>query len=113
MCDQVAVMYRGEIVERGQVAEVFAHPRHPYTQGLLGAVPDIESKDARLFAIPGEVAGPMTEIKGCPFHPRCILALNKCQGGEFSLKLVAEGHESACIRQADVATLGAVRGTDV
>jgi oligopeptide/dipeptide ABC transporter ATP-binding protein len=113
MCTQVAVMYRGRVVEHGAITELFSRPMHPYTHGLLGAVPDIESSDARLFSIPGEFVDPTTEISGCSFHPRCPLALARCRTGEFPLQgAEVDGHESACIRRAEVAMLGNSRRLD-
>ena len=106
-CTQVAVMYRGQIVERGAVADVFSSPMHAYTHGLLGAVPDIESANPGLLAIPGEIPGAAVDIPGCQFHPRCALAADRCKTGEFPLQKVAPDRESACIRASDVTRLGA------
>ena len=70
--DKVNVMYAGEIVERGEVAEVLSSPRHPYTRGLLAAVPRLDApKDAPLMDIPGTVPPPTDWPSGCAFHPRC------------------------------------------
>ncbi len=75
----VNVMYAGEIVERGEVAEVIRHPRHPYTQGLLAAVPRLDApKDAPLADIPGTVPPPWDWPVGCAFHPRCPKARPEC-----------------------------------
>ena len=75
----VHVMYAGEIVERGPVASVLAHPRHPYTQGLLAAVPRLDApKDAPLADIPGTVPPPWAWPTGCAFHPRCPRARPEC-----------------------------------
>jgi oligopeptide/dipeptide ABC transporter ATP-binding protein len=106
ICSQVAVMYQGQFVERGPTDELFATPMHPYTHGLLGAVPDIDAPDPRLFAIPGDGAAANTDISGCPFHPRCPLAVEACRSGEFPLVTVAgTDRETACIRSADVTGL--------
>ena len=70
--DKVNVMYAGEIVERGEVADVLSSPRHPYTRGLLAAVPRLDApKDAPLMDIPGTVPPPTDWPSGCAFHPRC------------------------------------------
>ena len=80
----VHVMYAGEIVERGPVAEVLAHPRHPYTQGLLAAVPRLDApKDAPLADIPGTVPPPWDWPSGCAFHPRCPKARPECAAASF------------------------------
>ena len=76
----VNVMYAGEIVERGEVAEVLKRPRHPYTQGLLTAVPRLDApKDAPLQDIPGTVPPPWKWPSGCAFHPRCPKARPECR----------------------------------
>ena len=76
----VNVMYAGEIVERGEVAEVLKRPRHPYTQGLLAAVPRLDApKDAPLQDIPGTVPPPWNWPSGCAFHPRCPKARAECR----------------------------------
>ena len=76
----VNVMYAGEIVERGEVAEVLRNPRHPYTQGLIAAVPRLDApKDAPLKDIPGTVPPPWAWPSGCAFHPRCPKARPECR----------------------------------
>ena len=81
---EVYVMYAGEVVASGAVAEVLAHPRHPYTQGLLAAVPRLDApRDAPLADIPGTVPPPWDWPKGCAFHPRCPKAVAACSADSF------------------------------
>ena len=80
----VHVMYAGEIVERGLTREVLRHPRHPYTQGLLAAVPRLDApQDAPLTDIPGTVPPPTNWPSGCAFHPRCRFAKPECSSSSF------------------------------
>ena len=81
----VNVMYAGEIVERGEVRQVLDRPRHPYTKGLIAAVPRLDApKDAPLADIPGTVPPPTDWPSGCAFHPRCPLARPSCAAADFS-----------------------------
>src|SRR5437764_13211751 len=77
MCNKLAVMYAGKIVEAGSVRELFNNPRHPYTKGLLGSMPKLGSKEP-LFAIPGQPPDLATLPSGCAFHPRCAEGLPRC-----------------------------------
>ncbi len=79
MCERLAVMYAGKIVEAGTVRELFNHPKHPYTKALLGAMPKLGSKE-KLFAIPGQPPDLAHLPSGCAFHPRCPEALPRCAG---------------------------------
>ena len=81
----VNVMYAGEIVERGAVRSVLDSPRHPYTQGLIAAVPRLDApKDAPLADIPGTVPPPTNWPTGCAFHPRCKFAKTECSSPDFN-----------------------------
>ena len=79
VCDDIAVMYTGRIVETGPAEKVLAHPRHPYTRALLGAVIDLDDDLAPAAPIPGSLPDPGEIPAGCSFHPRCPLAGPECQ----------------------------------
>jgi oligopeptide/dipeptide ABC transporter ATP-binding protein len=82
VCDDVVVMYAGEVVEAGPAADVLADPRHPYTQRLLDARPDLDGWGRRLTAIPGRVPPADSDIVGCAFMPRCEYAGLGCEGDQ-------------------------------
>ena len=96
MCSRVCVMYAGRIVEQAPADALFAHPAHPYTQGLLGALPDMIGPRRRLSAIPGGVPEPWNLPPGCAFAPRCDRATADC-ARQPPLLRVEDGHEAACI----------------
>ncbi|MEH7344361.1 ABC transporter ATP-binding protein [Bacillus sp. JJ1532] len=79
MCDRVIVMYAGEVVEESQVVDLFDHPRHPYTKGLLASLPDINEQKEYLSSIPGIVPAPGKMPAGCRFAPRCSFAHDRCK----------------------------------
>jgi peptide/nickel transport system ATP-binding protein len=97
MCDRVAVMYLGKIVEIGSVMDIFKNPLHPYTKGLLGSVHKIGGGHERLFSIEGTVPLAMNLDDRCGFYDRCIYKdKDKCSGAEPGLVEVEEGHFVAC-----------------
>jgi oligopeptide/dipeptide ABC transporter ATP-binding protein len=102
MCDDVAVMYAGRIVEHADVREIFNRPAHPYTLALLEAVPKVDRRVDRLYAIPGSPATGYAEHVGCPFAPRCALAVPKCRTERPPLIAVKPGHASECWRAEDI-----------
>lgn len=115
ICDQVAVMYAGRIVEVGPVAEVFLDPRHPYTRGLLESQPTLDNialdGSARLPSIPGMVPTLSELPPGCAFHPRCPRATDVCR--HLVPQMAGEGRQVACfhpVSQTDEDTI-AVAGT--
>lgn len=95
-CDRMAVLYAGRIVEMGPTETVLRAVKHPYTQGLLAAIPRPENRGRPLSAIPGSVPGGLETLPGCPFHPRCGLARDLCQEVCPPLLPVGEGHWVAC-----------------
>ncbi|ASJ05129.1 ABC transporter ATP-binding protein [Thermococcus barossii] len=96
MADRVAVMYAGKIVEIGSVDQIFKNPLHPYTQGLLRAVPNPMAKIERLETIPGTVPNLIEPPSGCRFHPRCPRVMGICKEKVPELKEMEPGHFVAC-----------------
>ena len=101
--DRALVMYAGRAVETAGVRELYADRRMPYTAGLLGSVPRLDApRGERLVPIPGAPPSLVTLPAGCPFAPRCPLALEQCRQSEPALTPVAPGHAAACIRTDQV-----------
>lgn len=98
VCDEVAVMYAGEIVERAPVDALFASPQHPYTIGLLGSMPRLDSSDAELAAIDGIVPNMAALPPGCRFAPRCPFVREICTQAPPAIVPIGPSHESRCIR---------------
>jgi oligopeptide/dipeptide ABC transporter ATP-binding protein len=95
-CQSVLVMYGGRVAEYGPVEEVFGAPRHPYTQRLLAAFPDIGRPGAALTGIPGAPPRLSDLPSGCRFHPRCPLATERCRAEAPAPHAVGAGHHAAC-----------------
>ncbi|WP_409291348.1 ABC transporter ATP-binding protein [Peribacillus sp. SCS-37] len=96
ICERVAVMYSGRIVEEADVRTIFQDPKHPYTIGLIQSVPDMRDKKERLYSIPGNVPKPGAAKPGCPFAPRCAHAMEKCVTKTPSLKSLNDGQKVRC-----------------
>lgn len=94
VCDKVAVMYAGRIVEHSNTKQIFDKPLHPYTQGLLESLPTSKSK--KLKPIKGQPPSITENISGCPFHPRCKFKMDKCVSNEPELLEIESGHKTAC-----------------
>ncbi len=90
LVDRVAVMYAGNIVEVGDVTQIFKRPRHPYTQGLIGSIPRVGGERTRLSGIAGSAPSPRNWPSGCRFHPRCPRAMPICQAEPPILLPVAD-----------------------
>jgi len=100
VAQRVVVMYAGKVVEEATVEELFAHPRHPYTQGLIRSIPRIDAdaaRGSRLASIPGTVPSLVAPPPGCRFAPRCAYARDACTQATPALREVAPGHRVACI----------------
>ena len=101
MCDRVAVMYAGNVVEHGSILPIFKDPKHPYTQGLLDAIPIIGKRQKRLNVIPGTVPNLIYPPLGCRFHPRCAHAMPKCGKEKPGEMEVEDRHFASCFLYGD------------
>ncbi|MCE3201834.1 ABC transporter ATP-binding protein [Paenibacillus sonchi] len=96
MADYVIVMYSGQIVEEGGVVELFNHPKHPYTRGLLKSKPVVGQRLEELYSIPGQVPNPLTLEQSCYFHDRCEHCMPVCRSRQPRLKELDGGQKTAC-----------------
>jgi oligopeptide/dipeptide ABC transporter ATP-binding protein len=98
MCDRVAVMYAGKVVETAPTWELFDRPAHPYAEALRNSVPDVRVGVSRLYAIEGYPPSIYEKPLGCPFAPRCAYVMPHCRR-EFPPEVeVAPGHRASCWR---------------
>ncbi|HEX3015609.1 MAG TPA: oligopeptide/dipeptide ABC transporter ATP-binding protein, partial [Desulfobacteria bacterium] len=97
LCSRVIVMYGGKIVESGSVYDIYEHPQHPYTWGLLGSVPRLDSKTkGKLVPIPGTPPDLLNPPQGCGFAPRCRHCMRICTEQKPEYTMIKEGHQVAC-----------------
>lgn len=96
MCDRVAVMYAGNIVEQADLKTLFKSPKHPYTHALLEAVPKVGTKKGKLASIPGMVPSLITPPSGCKFHPRCPYAMDICRKKFPQMSEIEKGQLARC-----------------
>ena len=95
ICDEVAVMYAGTIVEKGTLEDVFNHTKHPYTEGLFNSLPNINDRKAMLTPIKGLMPDPTNLPEGCPFHPRCPYADEDCKKPQV-VRNISDSHYVRC-----------------
>lgn len=96
LCDRVAVMYLGSVVEAGTAEQIFDRPRHPYTHVLRGSVPEPGSNESTRISLRGELPDPSNPPPGCPFAPRCYRATEVCREAAPPLEHYLDGHRAAC-----------------
>ena len=96
VCDAVAIMYAGRVVEQGTLEDIFDHLRHPYTRGLFDSLPDIENRRNELKPIKGLMPDPTNLPPGCPFHPRCDYARSECSQDLPQARRISDTHTVRC-----------------
>jgi oligopeptide/dipeptide ABC transporter ATP-binding protein len=107
MADRVVVMYAGQVIEEASVEDAFVRPRHPYTSGLLGAIPAV-GQGRRLVDIPGNVPAPGQAPRGCRFHPRCpYFERGRCDAVEPSIERLG-ATDVRCVRADEIQLSGVV-----
>ena len=105
LCERIAVMYAGRIVETAATQDLLSRPRHPYTQGLLAALPTLTGPRQRLTPIPGTVPAPAAIPPGCAFAPRCPIAVERCGHELPELTFAAQDQRAACLRLGEPISL--------
>jgi peptide/nickel transport system ATP-binding protein len=106
IADSIAVMYAGRLIEQADAAALYRAPRHPYTLGLLRSFPALHGDRARMTGIPGSPPDLRTPPPGCPFHPRCGYAMDRCRTEvPVTLQLGSGGRSAACWLHAGGATV--------
>ena len=107
LCDKVVVMYAGEVVETAVGRDLFVQPKHPYTEGLLTAMPQLGERGEKLASIPGRTPEPWAMPDGCRFNPRCKYTEDKCLSGTIPLEVLGDGRSSRCARIEELTLEGA------
>ena len=105
ICDKVAIMYAGEIIETGTLEQIFSNPKHPYTIGLFHSIPSLEKKKQRLIPIEGLMPDPTDLPLGCKFHPRCPHCMNACMEGVIKATC-DDGHFVKCLLVDSIKEVG-------
>jgi oligopeptide/dipeptide ABC transporter ATP-binding protein len=101
--DRVQVMYASRLMETGSIDEIFYESRNPYTQALIDSIPDLDGKKEELSSIPGNPPSLLNPPSGCPFRPRCSMAVDQCAAETPELLQIADSHASRCHRSNDMA----------
>ncbi|MGM9594225.1 MAG: ABC transporter ATP-binding protein [Candidatus Onthomonas sp.] len=101
MCDDVAVVYAGEVIESGSLRDLFKNPKHPYTLGLFGSIPRVDDDSDRLHPIEGLPPDPANLPEGCKFSPRCPYATEECRKNAVGMYEVTPGHYCRCLQQKE------------
>jgi peptide/nickel transport system permease protein len=112
LCDRVAVMYAGQVVEQASAAQIFANPRHPYSAALLRSRPSVAAMIDRLPSIPGVVPAPAAMPKGCRFHDRCDFAVDRCLMAPIALVELGTNQLVRCIRHDEIDLSPLSKGSD-
>ncbi|RDY28271.1 ABC transporter ATP-binding protein [Romboutsia weinsteinii] len=102
VCDEVAIMYAGKIVEKGTLEDIFNNTKHPYTEGLFNSLPNIEKRGEMLIPIKGLMPDPTNLPKGCQFHPRCMYAQEECSIKVPTIKQLSDTHYVSCLAYENV-----------
>ena len=98
MADYIVVMYAGRVVEQGTAEDIFEHPSHPYTIGLMASKPVVGKKVDKLYSIPGKVPNPVNMPNYCYFKDRCEMCVGPCAGDYPPMVSLSETHKVSCYR---------------
>lgn len=101
ICDSIAIMYAGKIIEWASTEDILTDARHPYSKGLLNATPDLAHPDKEIISIPGSVPNLVHPPEGCRYNPRCPYAMDRCKREVPELKEVKPNHYTACFLEVD------------